>query len=271
MSAAAASLKDTPQAIETDLRETKESKVDASQAVEVDLPGPMFDSVSDTVAAVGRGEFVLILDDENRENEGDLIIAADQITAEQMAWLIRWSSGFVCISLHPSIIEYLALPMMVPQNTDRHKTAYTITLDYKHGTTTGISAHDRALTSRKLAQLGALQQEHKGRIQLPEAEAAQLQLQPGDFSRPGHLNPLRYTIGGVRKRRGHTEASVDLCLASGRPPAALLCELVDPDSPDGSIAARDACLKFAREHKLRICTIEAMVQWLEAQEQATSA
>ncbi|CAD6886199.1 unnamed protein product [Tilletia controversa] len=231
----------------------------------------MFDSVEDTIASFGRGEFVVILDDENRENEGDLIIAADRITPSQMAWLIRHSSGFVCISLHPSIIEYLGLPMMVPQNTDRHKTAYTVTLDYQHGTTTGISAHDRALTSRKLARVGELiarrreggDKEADGIVDKEEAEKEGLR--PEDFSRPGHLNPLRYTEGGVRKRRGHTEASVDLCLASGRPPAGLLCELVDPDSAEGDIAARDACLKFAREHKLRICTIEAMVQWQESQ------
>ncbi|KAK0534825.1 3,4-dihydroxy 2-butanone 4-phosphate synthase [Tilletia horrida] len=271
----------------------------------------MFDSVPDTIAAFERGEFVVILDDENRENEGDLIIAADRITTEQMAWLIKHSSGFVCISLHPSIIEYLRLPMMVPQNTDRHKTAYTITLDYKHGTTTGISAHDRALTSRKLARVGQLlsaqQQSGSGStnsisssaegrtlaeaavqagvaqpdaevvelcVQRPgvdEAAAAEEQVRPEDFSRPGHLNPLRYTLGGVQKRRGHTEASVDLCLASGRSPAALLCELVDPDSPQGNIAARDACLKFARTHDLRICSIEAMVQWLEQQPSALSS
>ncbi|KAE8222297.1 hypothetical protein CF319_g4481 [Tilletia indica] len=250
------------------------TNTDTAESSSSSSSSAMFDSVEDTIAAFSRGEFVVILDDENRENEGDLIIAADRITPEQMAWLIRHSSGFVCISLHPSIIEYLGLPMMVPQNTDRHKTAYTITLDYKWGTTTGISAHDRALTSRKLARVGELidggrrnaagaSQEVGGGLSAEQAEEERLR--PEDFSRPGHLNPLRYTEGGVRKRRGHTEASVDLCLAAGRPPAGLLCELVDPDSAVGDIAARDACVKFAREHKLRICTIEAMVQWQESQ------
>lgn len=129
--------------------------------------------------------------------------------------------------------------MMVPNNTEKHKTAYTVTVDYKHHTTTGISAHDRALTARMLAD---------------PAQGAK----SSDFSRPGHLNPLRYTTGGVMARRGHTEATVDLCKAAGLPPAGLLCELVDPDDPQGGIAARDACLKFAAAHGIKVTTIERM-------------
>ena len=148
-------------------------------------------------------------------------------------------SGFVCISLTPERLQELQLPMMVPQNEEKPKTAYTITTDYRHGTTTGISAHDRALTARMLADpaLGAT---------------------AADFSRPGHMNPLRYTPGGVLARPGHTEATIDLCKLAGLPPAGLLCELVDADDANGGIAARDACLKFAKAHGLRVTTIQAL-------------
>ena len=150
----------------------------------------------------------------------------------------------MCISLTPERLEQLQLPLMVPENQEKHKTAYTITTDYRHGTSTGISAHDRALTARMLAD--------------PALGAG-----PGDFSRPGHMNPLRYTQGGVRGRRGHTEATVDLCRAAGLPPAGLLCELVDPHDAAGSIAARDACLSFAREHGIKVTTIEMLRAWLD--------
>ena len=151
------------------------------------------------------------------------------------------SSAF-CIALTPERITELDIPMMVPENTERNKTAYTVTVDYRDGTTTGISAHDRALTARMLADpaLGA---------------------RAADFLRPGHMNPLRYTSGGVRVRRGHTEASVDLCKAASLPPGGLLCELVDPDDPQGGIAARDACLKFARQHGIKVTTIEMLRDW----------
>ena len=154
-------------------------------------------------------------------------------------------SGFICIALPPERLDALQIPMMVPNNTEKHKTAYTVTVDYIHGTTTGISAHDRALTARMLADpsLGATAQ---------------------DFSRPGHMNPLRYTPGGVTARPGHTEASVDLCTAAHLPPGGLLCELVDPDDAQGGIAARDACLAFARTHNIKVTTIERLRAWRAA-------
>lgn len=149
---------------------------------------PVFDSIDSAIEALRRNEFVIVLDSEDRENEGDLILPAANITTEQMAFLIRYTSGFVCISLHPERIAELSLPMMFPQNEEPHKTAYTVTADYRHGTTTGISAHDRALTARMLSSgSGATSK---------------------DFSRPGHLCPLRYTEGGVQVRMGHTEASI---------------------------------------------------------------
>lgn len=206
----------------------------------------MFDPVDEVVRDYAQGKFAIVLDDEDRENEGDLLIAASTVTTEQMAFLIKHSSGFVCISLTPERLDELRLPMMVPRNEEKHKTAYTITCDYRHDTTTGISAHDRALTSRMLAD--------------PALGAG-----ADDFSRPGHMNPLRYTSGGVQQRRGHTEAAVDLAKAAGLPPAGLLCELVDPDDELGGIAARDACVRFARAHGIKITTIAALQEWQRAQ------
>lgn len=207
----------------------------------------MFDPIEEAIADIAAGKFVVVLDDEDRENEGDLIISASLCTTKQMAWFIQHTSGFICISLTPQRIAELSIPMMVPNNTEKNKTAYTVTVDYKHSTTTGISAYDRALTSRQLAD---------------ESFGAK----PDDFTRPGHMNPLRYTEGGVRVRMGHTEASVDLCKLAGLPPAGLLCELVDPDDEEGGIASRDACLKFAKKHGLKVTTIELLKKYREEKE-----
>ncbi|SNX88005.1 probable RIB3 - 3,4-dihydroxy-2-butanone 4-phosphate synthase [Melanopsichium pennsylvanicum] len=207
----------------------------------------MFNTIEEAIADIKAGKFVVVLDDEDRENEGDLIISASLCTTKQMAWFIQHTSGFICISLTPSRIAQLNIPMMVPNNTEKNKTAYTVTVDYKHGTTTGISAADRSLTSRKLAD-------------------PNLNAQSDDFTRPGHMNPLRYTEGGVRVRMGHTEASVDLCKLAGLAPAGLLCELVDPDDEQGGIASRDACLKFAKKWGLKVCTIEMLKKYREEKE-----
>lgn len=253
----------------------------SASALQTDESSPKFDSIDSAIQDIAEGKFVIVLDDENRENEGDLICSADKITSKQMAWFIRHTSGFICISLHPELIEQINLPMMVPVNTEKNKTAYTITLDYRYGTTTGISAHDRALTSRKLAQTwreargqsvpqttsnGASSANGNASAAFHEGEAPDRLIEPQDFCRPGHMCPLRYTEGGVRRRRGHTEASVDLCLAADLPPAALLCELVDPNDEQGGIASRDACFAFAKQHGLKVITIEALERWREARE-----
>ncbi|GAA6000467.1 3,4-dihydroxy-2-butanone-4-phosphate synthase RIB3 [Rhodotorula paludigena] len=198
------------------------------------------DSVEDAIESIRRGEFVVVVDDMDRENEGDLIIAADQISQQQMAWLIRHSSGYICICLPAQRLADLDIKMMVDDNKEKHRTAYTVTCDYKHGTTTGISAHDRALTARKLAD------------QATKAE---------DFTRPGHLVPLRAVDGGVLVRRGHTEASVDLCRLAGLPEAGVICELVKPDDPNGDMARRDDCFAFAREWGLKMISIEQLEQY----------
>ncbi|KAH8997845.1 3,4-dihydroxy-2-butanone 4-phosphate synthase [Lactarius hatsudake] len=198
-----------------------------------------FDTMESAIAAIARGEFVVVMDDEGRENEGDLIIPAAGCSTEQMAWMIKHTSGYI---YH---LEALSIPMMVPQNEERHRTAYTVTVDYKHGTSTGISAHDRALTARALAA--------------PVGVHAQ------DFTRPGHMVPLRARPGGVLTRRGHTEAAVDLCALAGLPRAGLLCELVNDDEL-GSMMRRDACRAFADRFGLPMISVAMLVEHRERTE-----
>jgi 3,4-dihydroxy 2-butanone 4-phosphate synthase len=198
----------------------------------------MFNSVDEALAAFKRGEFLVVLDDESRENEGDLIIAAEFMTTEKMAFLVRHSSGYVCAPITNQIADRLELPLMSSTRSDRHGTAYTITCDFKEGTTTGISAHDRALTTRKLAD--------------PTAK-------PDDFLKPGHVLPLRAVDDGILARQGHTEAGVDLCKLSGLNPAAVICEIVRDE--DGLMARRDDCLKFAKTHSIMAITIEQLVNY----------
>jgi len=197
-----------------------------------------FDSMDSALEAFQRGEFLVVMDDEGRENEGDLIIAAEKITTENMAWFIKHTSGYVCISLPQDRLEALEIPMMVPVNNDKHETAYTITVDYKHGTTTGISAHDRALTARMLASPAT---------------------KPDDFSRPGHMVPLRAQPGGTLVRRGHTESALDMCRLTGLAPAGLLCELVNDDA-QGTMARRDDCRAFADRWGLKMISVEMIAR-----------
>ncbi|CAG8563837.1 2017_t:CDS:10 [Ambispora gerdemannii] len=192
-----------------------------------------FDSIENALKDFAEGEFVIVVDNEDRENEGDLIIAAEKMTTEKMAFMVRYTSGLICVPTVPARLDQLKLPLMVPNSTDRFKTAYTISVDYKHNITTGISAHDRALTARSLANFAITN--------------------PEEFIRPGHMFPLRYTEGGVLKRIGHTEASVDLCKLSGLKPVGVISELV---KDDGLMARRDDCRAFADEHGLKLITDE---------------
>lgn len=211
-----------------------------------------FDPVEDAVAAFKNGQFVIVLDSQDRENEGDLIIAADAVTEAQMAFLVRYSSGYVCAPVLPSHADKLLLPQMVINNADPLITAYTISIDSNDpSVTTGISAHDRSLTCRQLAN--------------PDIQA-------DNFRRPGHILPLRAREGGVRERRGHTEAAIDLCRLAGRSPAGVIGELVEEgDVVDGvaevtgnnGMMRRDACLEFGRRFGLKVITIEDMVAYLE--------
>nr|GAT45194.1 GTP cyclohydrolase II [Mycena chlorophos] len=198
-----------------------------------------FDSMEDALAAFAAGEFLVVMDDENRENEGDLIISAAHCTTEKMAWMIKHTSGYICIALPGDRLEELDIPLMVPQNQERHRTAYTVTVDYKHGTTTGISAGDRSRTVRALASASTT---------------------AADFNRPGHMVPLRAVEGGVLVRKGHTESGVDLCRLTGQPPAGVLCELVNDDA-EGTMARRDDCRAFADRFGLKMISVEMLAEW----------
>ncbi|KAG7707455.1 hypothetical protein KL950_003115 [Ogataea haglerorum] len=199
-----------------------------------------FDTIEDALEAYRNGEFLVVMDDEDRENEGDLVIAAEKMTQEKMAFLVKHSSGYVCAPLSTERADALDLQPMVPHNTDRHGTAYTITVDYGEGTTTGISAHDRALTVRQLANPAS---------------------KPADFLRPGHICPLRARPGLLRERVGHTEAAVQLCVLSGLQPAGAICELVNAD--DGLMMRLPECTKFAQEHGLKILCIKHLVDSID--------
>ena len=198
-----------------------------------------FDEVERAIDAVKRGEFVVVVDDEDRENEGDLIIAADRMTPEKMAFMIRYTSGVICLPMEGMRLDQLQLPLMVSgaENTEGQRTAFTISVDAKHGTSTGISAADRATTVRSLID--------------PATDA-------GDLARPGHIFPLRYREGGVLKRAGHTEAAVDLARLAGRYPAGVLSEIVNDD---GTMQRLPDLERFAAEHGLVLLTIADLIRY----------
>jgi 3,4-dihydroxy 2-butanone 4-phosphate synthase len=192
------------------------------------------------------------MDSTNRENEGDLIIAAEDFTPAKAAFMIRHSSGYLCAPITPALAARLELPQMVTHNLDPNRTAYTITIDAAEGVTTGISAHDRSLTCRRLAD--------------PK-------VQKETFRRPGHIVPLQAREGGVRVRGGHTEAGVDLCLLAGKQPVSVIAEMVqDGEEVEGKaelagdfgMMRRDGCLAFARRYGLKVITIEDLIRHLEA-------
>jgi 3,4-dihydroxy 2-butanone 4-phosphate synthase len=213
-----------------------------------------FDSIESSIEAFRQGEFVVVLDSQDRENEGDLIIAAEDVTTEKMAFMIRHTSGIICTPLRSPLALSLSLPQMVNNNTDPNRTAYTVSIDSNDETvTTGISAYDRALTCRTLASKN---------------------VQARNFRRPGHVFPLRARDGGVRERTGHTEAAVDLCRLAGKREVGVICELVDDgqeipgraEMRESGMLRRDGCLKFARRWGLKICTIEDLVDFIVERE-----
>ncbi|KAI5777475.1 3,4-dihydroxy-2-butanone 4-phosphate synthase [Geopyxis carbonaria] len=203
-----------------------------------------FSTITEAAAAFAAGEFIVVLDADNRENEGDLLIAAQDLTTEKMAFMVRWTSGLICVPLSPALVQRFELPQMVANNQEPHATAFTVSVDSRDPSiTTGISAYDRALTARQLAD--------------PSVSAA-------DFRSPGHMFPLRAKEGGVRERRGHTEAAVDFAKLTGKREAVAICELVREE--DGLMMRRDDCLEFGKKWGLKVCTIEALAEHLEAKE-----
>ena len=200
-------------------------------------PKNPFAPIDDVIAAIGRGEMVVLVDDEDRENEGDLIMAAQHVTPEKLAFIIRHTSGVVVAPLTGERCDELRLPMMVDHNTESHRTAFTVSVDLLDGTSTGISAADRALTIRALAD-------------------PQVGYQA--FARPGHVFPLRAREGGVLKRAGHTEAAVDLARLAGCVPAGVICEI---QNDDGTMARLPQLIEFCRQHDLLLSSIAELVEW----------
>jgi 3,4-dihydroxy 2-butanone 4-phosphate synthase/GTP cyclohydrolase II len=194
--------------------------------------------VEEAIEAIRRGGMVVVVDDEDRENEGDLVMAAEDVTSESMAFFLAYTSGVFCAPLEPARADELDLPLMVVANTEAQRTAFTVSVDYRHGTTTGISASDRAATLRALID--------------PATRAS-------DLNRPGHIFPLRYRPGGVLKRAGHTEATIDLCRLAGKYPAGVLCEIVTADKSD--MARLPELEKFAAEHNLPIISIADLIRY----------
>src|SRR2546430_2535664 len=195
--------------------------------------GSAFAPIEDALAAIARGELVVVVDDADRENEGDVIMAAELVTPELMAFIVR-CGGLVCVALEGERLDGLSLPLMVPpdDNSDIQGTSFTVSVDARYGTTTGISAADRALTVRTLIDPATT---------------------PGDLRRPGHIFPLRGRPGGVLKRAGHTEAAVDLARLAGLRPAGVLCEVV---KPDGTMARVPDLIEFCAAHGLLLISIE---------------
>jgi 3,4-dihydroxy 2-butanone 4-phosphate synthase/GTP cyclohydrolase II len=198
--------------------------------------------IVEALRAFERGEIVVVMDDDGRENEGDLIVAAVHCTPEKMAFIVRHTSGIVCAPMTREDARRLNLNPMVADNDAPHATAFTVTVDFKHGTTTGISADDRTLTVRNLAN---------GNVG------------PSDFVRPGHIFPLVAREGGVLMRSGHTEAAVDLCKLAGLPPVGVICELVNDD---GSVMRGPQVQSFAEKNGLKQVSVADLIAYRQRQE-----
>ncbi|MGO4433447.1 3,4-dihydroxy-2-butanone-4-phosphate synthase [Paenarthrobacter sp. RAF9] len=204
------------------------------------------DPVEAAVAAMAAGKAVIVVDNEDRENEGDIIFAAQHATPALMGWTIRYSSGVICVPLEGERADALILPPMVEINEDAKGTAYTVSCDAAIGVSTGISATDRALTARILADPGS---------------------SPASITRPGHIFPLRAVKGGVRERPGHTEAAVDLCRLAGLAPVGVIAELVHDD---GEMMRLDSLRDFASEHGCPLISIEDLVSYVGKAESGTA-
>jgi 3,4-dihydroxy 2-butanone 4-phosphate synthase / GTP cyclohydrolase II len=196
-----------------------------------------FDTVEEAIADIAAGKAVVVVDDADRENEGDIIFAAAKATAELLTFTIRYSSGVICVPMEGGDLDRLQIPLMTAQNRERMRTAYTVSVDARDGVTTGISAADRATTIRRLCDSAT---------------------EPYELVRPGHIFPLRYHEGGVLRRRGHTEAAVDLARLAGLTPAGVLAEVVNDD---GTMARLPQLEVFAKEHDLKLISIEQLAEY----------
>lgn len=202
--------------------------------------GDPIERVEKALASLKTRRGVVVVDDEDRENEGDLIYSAEYLTEKQMATLIRECSGIVCLCLPEKKVEELGLSMMVDDNTSQYGTAFTVSIEAADGVTTGVSAKDRVTTIKAAACDGAT---------------------PDKLSRPGHVFPLRARPGGVLERRGHTEATVDLCSLAGLGPCGVLCEVTNPD---GTMARLPELVEFAQDRGYPVCSVQDLVLYREA-------
>ena len=198
---------------------------------------PDLNSVEEIVADFRAGRMVLIMDDEDRENEGDLIMAAELATPEAVAFMIRHGSGIICVPMEEDRLARLELPQMVASNSESHRTAFTVSVDARAGTTTGVSSSDRTATIHALADIRS---------------------KAHDFARPGHIFPLRSRRGGVLVRTGHTEAAADLCRLAGLQPVGVICEVMNDD---GTMARRPQLEAFAKHHGVKIGTIADLIRY----------
>ncbi|KAF9592791.1 hypothetical protein IFM89_017361, partial [Coptis chinensis] len=203
-------------------------------------PSNGFSSIPEAIEEIRQGKLLIVVDDEDRENEGDLIIAASLVTPEAIAFMVKHGTGIVCACMKAEQLESLQLPLMVndKDNEEKLRTAFTITVDAKHGTTTGVSTQDRTTTILALASKDS------------KAE---------DFNRQGHIFPLMYREGVVLTRPGYTKASVDLALLAGLDLVAVICEIVDDD---GSMARLPKLLEFAKKHGLKIISIAELIKFV---------
>lgn len=198
-------------------------------------------TIQEAISDLQNGKMIIVVDDENRENEGDLVFAAEHANAEMVNFMVKEARGIVCTPMKQEMLERLDIPLMVTNNTDNHHTAFTVTVDHVD-TTTGVSPYERALTIRKLIEKDS---------------------KPQDFRRPGHIFPLQYVEGGVLVRTGHTEASIDLCRLAGLQEAAVICEIT---KDDGEMARLDDLFEFADKHDLKIVSIEDLVRYRKLHE-----
>jgi 3,4-dihydroxy 2-butanone 4-phosphate synthase/GTP cyclohydrolase II len=196
-----------------------------------------FNTIKEALQDIKKGKMVILVDDEDRENEGDLTIAAEKVTAQAINFMTKYGRGLVCLSLTPERVEELQLPMMSDVNTSRFGTAFTVSIEAKKGVTTGISAADRTKTV---------------------LTAIKTKVKPDDIARPGHVFPLRAQPGGVLQRAGQTEGSVDLARLGGLYPAGVICEIMNDD---GTMARVPQLFKFANKHRLKIVTIKDLIQY----------
>ena len=200
-----------------------------------------FNDIEDAVADIRAGKIIIVIDDEDRENEGDLVMAAEKVTGEAINFMATYGKGLICTPMEEEILKELQIDSMVENNTDNHETAFTVSVDYKD-TTTGISAYERALTISKLLENG---------------------VKPEDFRRPGHVFPLVAKKNGVLERTGHTEASVDLAKLAGLKGAGVICEVM---KEDGHMARTEDLIKMAKEHNLKIITVKSLLEYRKANE-----